>query len=98
MTRSGGRPVWMSKATLAIRYRRAALFWNGRDRDRHPDARASADFALDLVKRTLPRATHAPCPPIDRDPRRRRGRVLAADGGGEEGTHERLQGHLRELI
>src|SRR5262245_28576366 len=32
-----------------------------------------------------------PCPPPHRDPRRR-------CGGDEEGTHERLQAHLRELV
>src|SRR5215472_10464713 len=42
---------------------------------------ASAGFAVDLVEGTLTTG-HAPCPPIDRDPRRRRGGLLTPDGGG----------------
>jgi len=44
--------------------------------------RAAAGFRLDLVKPTDRRTSHAPRPPSHRDPRRRRGRVLAPDGGG----------------
>jgi class 3 adenylate cyclase len=36
-------------------------------------------------------------PPSRRDPRRRCRGLFAADGADEEGRHERLRGHLRDL-
>ena len=39
-----------------------------------------------------------PDPPSRRDPRRRCGRVLAADGADEEGTLERLKALRCELV
>jgi hypothetical protein len=66
----------------------------------HPnlDARAAADSEVDLVKTIDPRQE---MPPV-----RRLTAILAADLAGysrlmradEEGTHERLKAHLRELI
>ena len=35
---------------------------------------------------------------LDRDPRRRCGGLFALDGRDEEGTHERLKAHLREVV
>ena len=59
--------------------------------------RAAAGFEVDLVKQIDRRTNH--------DPVRRLTAILAADvagysrlrGADEEGTHERLKGHLREL-
>jgi adenylate cyclase len=47
-----------------------------------------------LVKPIDRRATNAPSPP----PHRERGGVFAPNGADEEGTHERLKAHLRELV
>jgi adenylate cyclase len=69
---------------------------------RPPDplnARATAGFRIDLVKPNRP--PDKPCPPV-----RRLTAILAADvagysrlmGADEEGTHERLKAHLRELV
>jgi class 3 adenylate cyclase len=60
--------------------------------------RAAAGFEVDLVKQIDRRTNH--------DPVRRLTAILAADvagysrlrGADEEGTHERLKGHLRELV
>src|SRR5215472_2949848 len=62
-------------------------------------ARVSAGFGVDLVKRTLTAGREMP-------PVRRLTAILAADVAGysrlmgvdEEGTHERLQAHFRELV
>ena len=63
------------------------------------DARVSAGFRVHLVKCTLTAGREMP-------PVRRLTAILAADVAGysrlmgvdEEGTHERLQAHLRELV
>jgi class 3 adenylate cyclase len=71
----------------------------GSGRPGYLDARAAAGFGVDLVKPNRP--PRDTCPPV-----RRLTAILAADVAGysrlmgvdEEGTHERLKTHLRELI
>ena len=77
----------MLKLTLAIRQGTLPrgglmIFGTGATGDGRLDARVAAGFTVDLVKPIDRRATHAPCPPLNRDPCRRRGRVLALDGSG----------------
>jgi hypothetical protein len=46
------------------------------------DARVGAGFKVDLVKPNRPPGEKCLCPPPRRYPRRRRGGILAPDGGG----------------
>src|SRR6516165_12810606 len=51
------------------------------------NARVATSFRVRSVKTIDCRARHGLCPPSDRDPRRRRGVVLAPDGCRSKGGH-----------
>src|SRR6516162_8531761 len=92
-TRAGSEPVL--SAERASRHQRYAL--TPLSDNRH--ARDAASFPVNSVKPTLSPARHMP-------PVRRLAAILASDVAGysrlmgtdEEGTHERLKAHLRELV
>ena len=92
-TRAGAEPVL--SAERASRHQRYVL--TPLSDNRH--ARDAASFPVNSVKPTLSPARHMP-------PVRRLAAILASDVAGysrlmgtdEEGTHERLKAHLRELV